>query len=411
MEEETYWRQRGKTQWLKGGDKNTSFFHAAANQRRRTNSIHRLRDAHGNWLDQTEDIYEWIEKYFREIFSSNRPSTEDLEIGTAALSPRVTQEMTDDLLQPFTEEEVTNALFQMSPLKSPGPDGMPPIFFHKFWNILSKDVMKCTLSLLNNLELLHDLNRTVIVLIPKGNRAENITQFRLISLYNIVYKIVSKALANRIKPILDKIISPTQASFFPRRLITNNVLIAYEVNHFLHTRKKSRKGHAVIKLDISKAYNKIQWCFLEKVLLKMGFPEKIVRLNLLCVTTVSYCFIMSGTQFGHISPQRGIRQGNTLSPYLFLLCTEALSSLIHRAEAEERIDGVAISRRAPPISHLLFADDTLLCCQATKETMECIREILQCYGKLLAKKLISRSPLPLLAAISNRTSRIIYQPY
>ncbi|KAL0453471.1 UNVERIFIED_CONTAM: putative mitochondrial protein [Sesamum latifolium] len=208
--------------------------------------------------------------------------------------------MVDDLLQPFTEEEITNALFQMSPLKS-GPDGMPQIFFHKFWNIHSKDVIKCTLSLLNNLELLHELNRTAIVLIPKCNRAENLTQFLPIILYNVVYKIDSKALANRIKPILDKIISPTQAAFAPRRLITDYVLIAYE--------------------------------------------------------------------------------GDPLSPYPFLLCTEALSSLIHRAEAEGRIDGVAISRRAPPISHLLFADVTLLCFQATKEAMECIGEILQCYGR------------------------------
>ncbi|KAL0355668.1 UNVERIFIED_CONTAM: LINE-1 retrotransposable element O protein [Sesamum radiatum] len=381
LEDEVYWRQRGKIQWLKGGDKNTSFFHRAASNRKRINSIFRLRDAHGNWIEKNEEIRNWIETYFRGIFSSCRPSVEEIEEGTAALSSKVTQEMEDDLLQPFTEEEVTNTLFQMSPLKSPGPDGMPPIFYHKHWHIINKDVIRCTLSILNNVEMLHELNHTSIVLIPKCSKAETLSQFRPISLCNVVYKIVSKALANRMKHLLDKIISPTQAAFVPGRLITDNVLLAYEINHFLHTKRKGRKGHSVIKLDISKAYDKIEWPFLEKVLFKLGFPDKIVRLILLCVTTVSYSFILSGTQFGHVLPQRGLRQGDPLSPYLFLLCTEAFSSLVHRAETTGRLRGVAISREAPPISHLLFADDTLLCCQATREAMECIKEILDCYGR------------------------------
>ncbi|KAL0399998.1 UNVERIFIED_CONTAM: putative mitochondrial protein [Sesamum radiatum] len=117
--------------------------------------------------------------------------------------------------------------------------------------------------------------------------------------------------------------------------------------------------------------------------------ELLHELNRIAIVLIPKCkraenlthFILSRNQFGYVTPQRSIRQGHPLSPYPFLLCTEALSSLIHSAEAKGRIEGVAISRRAPPISHLLFADDTLLCCQATKEAMECIREILQCYGR------------------------------
>ncbi|KAL0411141.1 UNVERIFIED_CONTAM: putative mitochondrial protein [Sesamum latifolium] len=381
LEEEVYWRQRGKIQWLKGGDKNTSFFHAAASTRKRINSIHRLRDAHGNWLEEVEDIQGWIKTYFRGVFRSGNPSEEDMEAGTTALSPRVTEEMGDELLQPFSEEEVTNALFHMAPLKSPGPDGMPSIFFHKHWYILKNDIIKCTLSILNNLEMMHDINHTSIVLIPKCNNAENLSQFRPISLCNVSYKVASKALANRIKPLLDKIISPTQAAFVLGRLISDNVLLAYEINHFLHSRRKSRNGHAIIKLDISKAYDKIEWSFLKRVLLKLGFPEKIINLILLCVSSVSYSFILSGRKFGHIIPQRGLRQGDPLSPYLFLLCTEAFSSLIHRAKTSGRLKGVNISRHAPSISHLLFADDTFICCQSSHAAMVCIKEILECYGR------------------------------
>ncbi|KAL0461293.1 UNVERIFIED_CONTAM: putative mitochondrial protein [Sesamum latifolium] len=136
-----------------------------------------------------------------------------------------------------------------------------------------------------------------------------------------------------------------------------------------------------LKLDISKAYDKVEWSFLRKVLFKLGFHDHFIQLVLLCVSSVSYSFILSGRQFGHIVPERGLRQGDPLSPYLFLLCTEALSSLISRAELEGHLKGICISRGAPSISHLFFADDTLLCCHASTEALNCIQNILQVYGK------------------------------
>ncbi|KAL0396708.1 UNVERIFIED_CONTAM: putative mitochondrial protein [Sesamum calycinum] len=259
----------GKAHWLREGDRNTSYFHNRASFRRRTNDISRIKNGDGQWLDKEDDIRSHIEDYFGEIFRSRNPSEEELEKGTEAISARVTDQMLQELSLPFTAEEISKALSQMAPLKSPGPDGMPPFFFQSYWHIVKYDVVSCTLSLLNDLLLPPELNHTHIALIPKCKKPETLTQFCPISLCNVVYKIASKAIANRLKPLLDTLISPCQAVFVPGRLITDNVLLAFEVNHFLKTKRWGKKGHMALKLDISKAYDKVEWKFLEKVLVSL----------------------------------------------------------------------------------------------------------------------------------------------
>ncbi|KAL0292085.1 UNVERIFIED_CONTAM: hypothetical protein Scaly_2605800 [Sesamum calycinum] len=119
----------------------------------------------------------------------------------------------------------------MAPLKSPGPDGMPPIFYQKFWHVVKSDVISCVLNFLNSRILPMGFNETHIVLIPKCKQPQSLSQYRPISLCNVAYKIASKSIANRLKPWLDRIISPAQSAFVPGRLITDNVLLAFETNH------------------------------------------------------------------------------------------------------------------------------------------------------------------------------------
>lgn len=183
----------------------------------------------------------------------------------ATVEARITREMNALLSTQFTADEVLLALKQMSPLKSPGPDGLPVIFFNKYWHVLGTNIISCVLDLLNLHRLPQALNYTFIVLIPKTARPNCITEFRPISLCNVVYKLGSKALANRLKPHLNHIISPTQSAFVPGRLITDNVLVAYEVNHFIHCHSQGKRALMALKLDVSKAYDRIEWVFLQKV--------------------------------------------------------------------------------------------------------------------------------------------------
>ena len=161
----------------------------------------------------------------------------------------------------------------MHPTKAPGPDGMSPIFFQKYWDIVGPSVINSVLQTLRT-EVMHDgLNETFICLIPKVNCPQNITEFRLISLCNVVYKIVSTVLVNRLKKILPEVISESQSAFVPDRQITDNVLVVFETMHYLDQRRKGKEGLIAIKLNMSKAYDKVEWDFLEVMMRSLGFSE------------------------------------------------------------------------------------------------------------------------------------------
>ncbi|XP_012853800.1 PREDICTED: uncharacterized protein LOC105973324 [Erythranthe guttata] len=377
---DAYWKQRSRIQWMREGDRNTKFFHAKATARKRANTVDKLKDKHGNWQTRGEDIEGVIAEYFDHIFRSTRPEESEIDGVLDCVTPRVTDEANQILSSPFTTQEVTHALFHMAPLKSPGPDGLPVLFFTKYWHILGSSVIACVLDFLNKRILPSTLNFTYIVLIPKLSSPEKITDYRPISLCNVVYKIGSKCIANRLKPILPGIISPTQSAFVSKRLITDNVLVAFEVNHFIRTNTSKNSNFMAVKLDISKAYDRIEWIFLKKTLTRLGFWPDFIDLIMLCLSTVSYSFLFNGSQFGAVTPSRGLRQGDPLSPYLFICCADVLIALIQRAVERDDLSGVKIAPAAPIISNLCFADDTLLFCKATESEASKLKEILTQYA-------------------------------
>jgi hypothetical protein len=210
--------------------------------------------------------------------------------------------------------------------------------------------------------LLGSINFTNIVLIPKVKNPEFMSQFRPISLCNVLYKIASKVLVNRMKVILPRVISDSQSTFVPGRLISDNVIMAFKVLHYLKNLGAGANYQMAAKLDMSKAYDQVEWNFLQAILQKLGFHRRWVDLIMTCVSTTSYTVMVNGAPYGYIKPSRGLRQGDPLSPYLFLLCAEGLSALIRKSEREKAIRGIAICRRGPRLSHLFFADDSIIFC-------------------------------------------------
>ncbi|XP_019100869.1 PREDICTED: uncharacterized protein LOC109132875 [Camelina sativa] len=171
----------------------------------------------------------------------------------------------------------------------------------------------------------------------------------------------------------------SMAAFFPGRSISDNILVAHELLHSLKSRRDFHTGYVAIKTDISKAYDRVEWNFLEAVMTQMGFAPRWVKWIMECVTSVSYEVLINGSPYGKIKPSRGIRQGDPLSPYLFLFCAEVLSNMMQKAERDRQIHGIRLARDCPSISHLLFADDSLFFCRSSNQECEHIASIFKRY--------------------------------
>lgn len=198
-----------------------------------------LQDSKGMWQKEQGRIEGIILDYFAAIFKSDHPNNFEASLG--AINTQVTPDMNDKLLAAFKEDEVERALKQMHPTKSPGPNGMSPIFYQKYWDLVGSDVINCVLEVLNVGGLPSGPNKNYISLIPKVKNPQKITDLRPISLCNLLYKIISKVLANCLNRILAAVIYELQSTFVPGRLITNNGFNGVQ-NNALHRPKEERKG-------------------------------------------------------------------------------------------------------------------------------------------------------------------------
>ncbi|XP_074313863.1 uncharacterized protein LOC141649061 [Silene latifolia] len=284
------------------------------------------------------------------------------------------------LSAPFSDNDVLQALRTMDGSKSPGPDGV----------------------------MLKEWNNTHIVLIPKIDHPELITHYRPISLCNVIYRIVSKCLANRLKLVIPSVISDSQQAFVLGRLMSDGCLVAHEVLHYINKTRKGTNCYAALKLDMSKAFDRVSWHFLMAVMRHMGFPTHWRNIIWECISTVSYRILINGTPSDALHPTSGLRQGDPISPYLFIICMEVLSRQLAKAERMKDFTGIKISRYAPTLSHLLFSDDALLCYFRTHLTSILKMPTVSCFGDYLGVPIdIPRKKSePFLPLIDKITTRI-----
>ena len=355
-DEETFWKLKSRNQWLNEGDRNSKFFHAVTKNRVARNRLTSILRTNGEVIRGNVEIAKEAVGYFGDLFSS---TYSDPSIVLNKINTMVTEPMNADLLADINEEEIRAALFSIGSTRAPGPDGFNAAFYQRYWHIVGPAIIKEVKLFFTSGKMPEQWNHTNLCLIPKIAIPQTMKDFRPISLCNVTYKIISKILSKRLKNILPHIISENQAAFTPGRLITDNVLIAHEILHSLRVRKRCANSYMAVKTDISKAYDRIEWGFLEGVLKKKGFAQQWITWIMECVRSVSFSVLINGSPYGQFEATRGLRQGDPLSPQLFILCADVLSSLMTQATHENKISGIRISNGGPSVSHLLFADDSL----------------------------------------------------
>uniref|UniRef100_A0A803NKB3 Reverse transcriptase domain-containing protein n=1 Tax=Cannabis sativa TaxID=3483 RepID=A0A803NKB3_CANSA len=352
-----YWKQRARISWLKDGDKCSKFFFLSATIKGRRNAIESIINKDNAWISGREAVGRKFLDYFKGIFTES-VTCPDYNC-SQLFHEQIPQDELEALVCSPSSDEIKKTLFAMNSHKAPGPDGMSVLFYKHYWESIGADFCDAIQDFFVSGRMHRWINATNIVLIPKVQNPKRTNHFRPISLCNVVYKVIAKIIANRLKPILPSIICPTQAAFVPGRNIHDNNVIIQEIIHSFN-RKKGKEGFFAIKIDLVKAYDRLSWKFIDHVLDCSGIPPRFRHWISQCISTTTLNVCLNGGQVGNINPSCGLRQGDPLSPYLFIWAVEVLSRLITDSLDRDLIKGIKLSRGGPVLSHIFFADDLIL---------------------------------------------------
>lgn len=341
---------RSKQNNFRWGDSNTRYFHSIATARKKQNTIAKLQIRGVDCFDQ-HVIKEELRSFYINLFSQGdevNSNMENLHFPKIAEADRLWLE------RDFSENRVWDVVRKMGCNKSPGPDGFTAEFFKNYWSMVKEDFMN----------LVKDFNRyssidsrfifSFITLIPKKEDSCTHRDYRPLSLIGMVYKILSKLLANRLKKVMLVLISDFQGAFIHGKQIFDGVLIA---NECVDSRLKARKPRILCKNDMEKAFDNVNWQALLTILQKHEFGVKWIKW---CVTYTHISLFVNGGSTEKFKPSKGLRQGDSLSPYLFLLVVKILFKLINDAVERGQLSGFQVVNHGTIISHLQFADDTLI---------------------------------------------------
>ncbi|KAJ1704376.1 hypothetical protein LUZ63_004155 [Rhynchospora breviuscula] len=275
--------------------------------------------------------------------------------------------------------EVRRTLFEMGPDKSPGPDGFTARFLQLNWHILGPDIVQQVKLVFQNEEVPVEWLKGHVTLIPKSPEPLTPAEFRPISVGNIMYRLVMKLIANRLKPHIKNIIAQEQNAFIKGRSITDNLIMVKEI---LHSFSQSNfKQHAfLLKADVNKAFDKLNWSFLSMAMRHLNIPSKIMHIMVSSYSRARITININGKGDGFLTPTQGLRQGCPMSPYIFIISMEILSRMLHMALQVGSIKGVKVAHTRPQITHAIYADDLVLMGDTNEGEVRLLASLLQTFA-------------------------------
>ncbi|GJV47243.1 RNA-directed DNA polymerase, eukaryota [Tanacetum coccineum] len=363
--------QKSKVKWAIEGDENSKFFHGMINRKRSHLAIRGVFDK-GNWVTDPGVVKQVFCNHFEARFKE--PATQRLLLNFP-FNKRLSDIQSSDLESNVTRDEIRLAVWSCGENKSPGPDGYSFEFFKKYWKLVGPDLCEAVEYFFETGLFPKGCNSSFIALIPKVADAKLVNDFRPISLVGCVYKVVTKVLANRLSLVIADLVSDTQSAFVANRQILDGPFILNEIFHWC---KRKRKQAMFFKVDFAKAYDSVRWDYLLDVLEAFGFGQTWCNWIRGTFSSARASVLVNGSPSNEFSFHCGLKQGDPLSPFLFILIMESLHLSFSRAVNEGIFKGVHLNGSIT-ISHLFYADDAMFIGEWSDANLKGIINILQCF--------------------------------
>ncbi|KAJ9555564.1 hypothetical protein OSB04_010178 [Centaurea solstitialis] len=295
---------------------------------------------------------------------------------TSHFFKRISDNQKHSLEAPFSEQEVKSAVWSCGYNKAPGPDGFTFEFVRKFWDMVGKDFYEAVKYFESNHRIHPGSNSSFITLVPKVSDPLSLDDYRPINLIGCVNKVISKVLAERLKGVLDSVISNSQTAFIKGRSILDGPLM---VNELINWAKKKKKKLLIFKVDFAKAFDTLNWNYLDNVLMQMGFGQKWREWMKGCTRTAKVSVLVNGSPTKEFSLGKGVRQGDPLAPFLFILAAEGLTVAMKEAQRSNLFKGIRIGNSIDELSIFQFADDAIFVGEWDKDNAMNLIRILKCF--------------------------------
>ncbi|GKB03062.1 RNA-directed DNA polymerase, eukaryota [Tanacetum coccineum] len=363
--------QKAKVRWVIEGDENSKYFHGIINKKRSQLAIRGVL-IDGDWIDEPCKVKNEFLMHFANRFES--PSGPCIDID-CHLFKKLSSEQVDDLECDVTFDEIKKAVWDCGTNKSPGPDGFSFDFIRTFWDILKHDFVNAIREFFISSKFPPGCNSSFIALIPKKHDAKFVKDYRPISLIGCFYKIVSKILANRLKMVISELISDVQSAFVSNRQILDGPFILNELISWC----KAHKSKAMIfKVDFEKAFDSVRWDFLDIILRNFGFGIKWRGWIQGCLSSAMGSILVNGSPTAEFKFHKGLKQGDPLSPYLFILVMESLHLSFNNIINADLFKGIRFDDSLT-LSHLFYADDAVFIGKWDRANILTIVRMLKCF--------------------------------